>query len=81
LAERLPADTLADAATIVAGGSTTQMTYLVGTPTRDAINYAWSVSQKYGCITATALLALGYPAIFIWKNYNVDKRQNKGTLM
>lgn len=67
--------------TIYLGGSTTQMLYPVGSDTRDAINYAWGYSQKYECIAATACLIIGFPAIMMWKNYNVDKKQNKGTLI
>lgn len=78
----LPADTVSDYANIYIGGYTyTQLTYPVGTPTRDAINYAWGYSQKYECISATAVLALAIPAIAIWKNYNVDRKQNKGVVI
>ena len=57
------------------------MTYAVGTPARDAINYAWGQSQMYGCISATVVLVLAIPCIAVWKNYNVDKQQNKGTVI
>ena len=77
----LPADAQADLATIYAGGYVTQITYPVGSPTRDAINYAWGYSQKMGCISATAICVLAFPAVAIWKNYNVDKQQNKGTVI
>ncbi|KAH6659122.1 major facilitator superfamily domain-containing protein [Truncatella angustata] len=77
----LPAESQADWATIYAGGSASQLLYPVGSSTRDAINYAWGYSQKYNAISATAVLTLAIPAIAIWKNYNVDKKQNKGTLI
>lgn len=80
LRARLPAATESDWATIYAGGYSTQVKYAVGTPTRDAINYAWGYSQKYNCIAATAILVLAIPAIAIWKDYRVDKKQNKGTV-
>ncbi|KAL1849382.1 hypothetical protein VTK73DRAFT_9888 [Phialemonium thermophilum] len=81
LRSRLPADTLPDWSTIYLGGSATQLQYPVGSATRDAINYAWGYSQRYNCISATAVLALAFPMIAMWKNYNVDRRQNKGVLI
>lgn len=81
LRSKLPADQVANWATIVGGGYTTQLAYPVGLQTRDAINYAWGYSQKYECIAATAVLVLCFPAIAIWKDYNVDKKQVKGTVI
>lgn len=81
LLERLPESARQNATQIVAGGYTTQMQYPVGSPERDAINYAWGESQKYGAIAATAILALAFPGIAVWKNYRVDKQQNKGLVL
>ncbi|KAF9883984.1 hypothetical protein FE257_002425 [Aspergillus nanangensis] len=81
LANHLPADLQSQIDTIYMGGYTTQMTYDVGSAARDAINFAWGRSQMYGAIAATALLALGIPSIAVWKNYNVDKKQNKGVMI
>ncbi|KAJ3515414.1 hypothetical protein NM208_g14968 [Fusarium decemcellulare] len=81
LQERLPQESLADWATIYLGGSNTQLLYPPGNATREAINYAWGYSQKYNCISATAILVLAIPCIAVWKNYNVNKAQNKGTLI
>ncbi|KAF5024643.1 hypothetical protein F66182_3265 [Fusarium sp. NRRL 66182] len=81
LQDSLPEEMLADWATIYLGGSNTQLMYPPGSATRDAINYAWGYSQKYNCISATAILVLAIPCIAVWKNYNVDKAQNKGTLI
>ncbi|POR36869.1 Siderophore iron transporter mirB [Tolypocladium paradoxum] len=81
LQERLPADVQDQRSKIYLGGYLLQQTYPVGSPTRDAINYAWGQSQKYGAISATAILVLGIPAIGVWKNYRVDKKQNKGTMI
>ncbi|KAE8554213.1 hypothetical protein EYB25_002751 [Talaromyces marneffei] len=67
--------------TIYAGGSAVQLTYPPGSEVRNAINYAWAYSQKYECITAAALVGLAFPAIAIWKDYNVDKKQVKGTVI
>lgn len=80
LQKALPASAKADWSTIYLGGYTAQLAYPVGSPTRDAINYAWGQSQRYGAISATAILALAIPAIAVWKNYRVDKKQNKGTV-
>ena len=80
LRSRLPADMQAQADTIFLGGYLTQTTYAVGSPTRDAIDYAWGQSQRGGAIAATCVLVLGIPAIAVWKNYRVDKKQNKGTM-
>ncbi|KKY17973.1 putative siderochrome-iron [Phaeomoniella chlamydospora] len=81
LLRALPEDAKDEYATIYLGGYVTQMTYPVGSEIRDAINYAWGYSQKYECITATCILIIGIPAIAMWKNYNVDKKQNKGVLI
>ncbi|KKY13218.1 putative siderochrome-iron [Diplodia seriata] len=81
LIERLPADQQANWSTIYLGGSTTQLTYPVGSQTRDAINYAYGYAQKYECIAATAILVLAIPSIAIWKNYNVDRKQVKGNVI
>ncbi|KAM0490568.1 hypothetical protein ACHAP8_011406 [Fusarium lateritium] len=81
LQEKLPQESLADWSTIYLGGSQTQMLYPPGNATREAINYAWGHSQKYNCICATAILVLAIPCVMVWKNYNVDKAQNKGTLI
>ncbi|KAJ5749040.1 uncharacterized protein N7511_010736 [Penicillium nucicola] len=81
LARALPASAKDQASTIFAGGYLTQMSYLPGTEIRDAINYAYGYNQKYGCISATAVLVLAIPAIAMWKNYRVDKEQNKGTVL
>ncbi|KAL4990399.1 major facilitator superfamily domain-containing protein [Aspergillus falconensis] len=63
------------------GGYLVQMNYPVGGDIRNAINYAWGRSQMYGSIAATCLLVLGIPAIAVWRNYNVDKKQNKGIII
>ncbi|GME45020.1 Major facilitator superfamily [Neofusicoccum parvum] len=81
LIEKLPASEQANWSTIYLGGYLTQMTYPVGGEVRNAINYAWGYSQKYECIAATAVLILAIPAIAVWKNYNVDKKQVKGNVL
>ncbi|CAK7199567.1 hypothetical protein SEUCBS139899_002248 [Sporothrix eucalyptigena] len=81
LLQQLPVDTQADYLTIYLGGSTTQLTYPVGSATRTAIDYAWQEAQKYECITAAVIVVLAFPAIGMWKNYSVDKKQVKGTVI
>lgn len=81
LEQALPADMKADATKIYLGGYTTQVLYAVGSDTRNAIDYAWGQSQKWGSVSATVVLILAFPCIFAWKNYNVNKRQNKGTMI
>ncbi|KAK4089027.1 hypothetical protein Purlil1_6460 [Purpureocillium lilacinum] len=80
LRAKLPADAQDKWSAIYLGGYLEHQKYAVGTPIRDAINYAWGNSQKFGAISATAVLTLGIPAIAVWKNYRVDKKQNKGTM-
>lgn len=58
-----------------------QMEFPMGSPVREAVNHAWGQSQRYGCIAATAILVLGFPAIGVWKDYRVDRKQNKGTVI
>lgn len=77
----LPDDKKSLTMKLYTGGYQAQMKYDPGTPVREAANYAWGQSQKYGCIAATAVLALGIPSIAVWKNYRVDKKQNKGTMI
>jgi len=80
LASRLPAADKAQASTIYLGGYLSQTKYPVGGEVRAAIDYAWGESQRYGAIAATCVLVLGIPAVAVWKNYRVDKKQNKGTM-
>ncbi|KAJ1568936.1 hypothetical protein HK405_012047 [Cladochytrium tenue] len=79
LLSALPNATLSDFEDIYLGGSAVQMLYPPGDPTRDAINYAWAYSQKYECIVALAAIVLAFPAVAVWKNHNVDRKQVKGT--
>ncbi|KAF7591348.1 hypothetical protein BBP40_001672 [Aspergillus hancockii] len=81
LMPRLPSDLQSQASQIFLDGYLGQMNYPVGSAARDAINHAWGRTQMYGSIAATCLLVLGIPCIAIWKNYNVDKKQNKGTVL
>lgn len=62
------------------GGATTSLLYGVGTPERTAANHAMSEVQKWGGVAATCVLILAIPGIGMWKNYKLDKKQNKGTV-
>jgi len=81
LLARLPADQKANYMKIYLGGYTLQQTYPMGSQTREAINFAWGQSQKYGAISATVVLVLAIPCIAVWKNYRTDRQQNKGTMI
>ncbi|KAH8788616.1 MFS transporter [Diaporthe sp. PMI_573] len=81
LLRALPAEAKAGYMEIVTGGYLTQKTYPVGSAVRTAIDSAWGYYQKQSCIAATAILVLAIPSIAVWKNYNVDRKQNKGVLI
>ncbi|KAE8381788.1 major facilitator superfamily domain-containing protein [Aspergillus bertholletiae] len=81
LQANLPAEALSDWADIYTGGYVAQMQYPVGSAVRTVINNAWGDSQKYSCIATTAVVALGFPCIAIWRNLSVDKKQNKGVML
>ncbi|KAJ5721665.1 Siderochrome iron transporter 2 [Penicillium malachiteum] len=81
LRSRLPADQQANALTIYNKSFAYQLQFPVGSPVRDAAAYAWGYSQKMNCIASTCVLVLGIPAILLWKNFNVDKKQVKGTVL
>lgn len=81
LRSRLPADQQANAEAIFEGSFVTQLKYPVGSPVREAAAYAWGYSQRMNCIASTSILVLGIPAILMCKNFNVDKKQVKGTVI
>ncbi|KAJ9295043.1 hypothetical protein DTO271G3_6213 [Paecilomyces variotii] len=81
LTDALPADAKAEAFAIYAGGYVKQELYPLGSEIRTAIDYAWSIYMRDACIAATAILALGFPAIGVWKNYRLDRKQNKGVVI
>nr|POE53478.1 siderophore iron transporter mirb [Quercus suber] len=81
LAERLPAGEQNLVTTLFQGGYSVQLTYLPGSVEREAVDYAYGQVQKWGGVAATAVLIGAFPAIAIWKNYNVDKKQNKDRVL
>ena len=74
LARFLPEETVANA-TIIAGDITVQLGYPVGDPTRSGIQAAYGNSQRIMLIAATAITALGFPAVLMWRA--IDTRQRK----
>lgn len=76
----LPDYAKANATDLWNGGYTLQKSYDLNDPIRIAINQAWSYYEKQACIAATCVLILAIPSIAVWKNYNVDRKQNKGTM-
>lgn len=81
LRDALPAKDKADYMTIYKGGYVKQLEYPIGSEVRDAIIEAYATYMKYGCIAAVAIMALGIPAIAVWRDYRVDKEQNKGEMI
>lgn len=81
LSEALPDNMKSQAMKISQDGYLVQQTFPLGSPERDASIHAWRTTQKYSSIAATAILAGAIPAIAIWKNYKVTKKQNKGTVL
>ncbi|KAJ5938155.1 Siderochrome iron transporter 2 [Penicillium verhagenii] len=80
LRSHLPDDLKANATQIYTAGIQVQQTYPLGSPLRNAVIHAWSYSQKMNCIASTCILVLLFPAVAVWKNYDVGKKQNKGTM-
>lgn len=81
LAEMLPADRQNMVQTLYLGGYAVQTKFPPGTVERTAVDYAYGQTQKWGGVASTAVLVAAIPAIAVWKNYNVDKKQNKGTVI
>lgn len=63
------------------GGAEATLPYAFGTPEREAANYAMSQVQRWGGVAATCVLIIAIPGIAMWKNYKLDKKQNKGVLL
>lgn len=79
-ASKLPAGSEAVINELYLGGALKSLTFAVGTPERTAANYAMQEVQKWGGVAATCVLILAIPGILLWKNYRLDKKQNKGTV-
>lgn len=65
--------------TQIYGDIKTQLSYPVGSPTRDAIQRAYGDGQRAMLIGGTAILGLGFVAVAMWRNTNVKNiKQTKG---
>jgi hypothetical protein len=81
LARFLPPETRANS-TIIAGDITVQLSYALGDPTRIGIQNAYGNSQRIMLIAATAITALGFPAVAMWRAIDTRKRkQVKGRVL
>lgn len=81
LKSQLPDHLKSNATQIYFDGIAKQSAYPKGSALRDATIYAWGYSQRINCIVSTCILALLIPAVWMWKNYDVSKKQNKGTML
>ncbi|PYH92394.1 siderochrome-iron transporter [Aspergillus ellipticus CBS 707.79] len=81
LLNALPEESKSKATEIYAGGYITQLEYPVGSAIRDAIDAAYGAYMKYACIAAVAAMAMGIPCVVMWRNFKLEKLQNKGEMM
>lgn len=79
--ERAPEGWASQAYSLYLGGYLTQESFPPGTPVREAINHAWARTMLWSGTAATASLVICIPAILMWKNYSVNRQQNKGTMI
>lgn len=80
LARYLPASALKEFYVIYASVDI-QLSFPVGSATRDAINRAYGDAQKDTAIAATAVLAIAIAAVVVWRDVKVmDFKQVKGTV-
>jgi MFS family permease len=81
LARHLPAESLPDLAEIY-DSLTVQLSYPIGSATRDAINVAYGEAQKNMLIAATAILVAAIGAVAVWRDLNVkDFKQVRGRVV
>lgn len=68
--------------TTIYGDLVTQLSYPVGSPTRDAIVRAYGDTQRLMLISSLGVLALAVPAVLVWRDIKVkDFKQVKGTVV
>ena len=80
LLEKLPESSLADFP-LIYGSLTQQLSYPVGSPTRDAIVDAYGYAQVRMLIAGTVFMVLGFAWVGMMKNLNVKKMtQTKGNV-
>lgn len=81
LAEYLPEEEQGNLQTIY-GDLATQLSYPVGSPTRNAIRQAYGDAQKYMLTAATAILVIAIFAAAVWRDIRVkDFKQVKGRVI
>lgn len=85
LYNRLPEESKANS-TLIFGNIGTQLSFLDGTPEREAVVDAYAYVMRNMVIAGVALVPLCFASIFIWKNVNIKKleeeegKQTKGTV-
>lgn len=78
LNKRLPADIATSVYTVY----TKALDYPVGSETRTQIGIAFGIAQKDMCIAATAITALTFISVWIWRDINLgNKKQIKGVVV
>ncbi|CAJ2511705.1 Uu.00g073300.m01.CDS01 [Anthostomella pinea] len=81
LAEYLPEESQANLTSIY-GDLVTQLSYPVGSPTRDAIIRAYGDAQKWMFVAATTITIIGLVAVMFWRDIKVkDFKQVKGRVI
>jgi hypothetical protein len=81
LAEYLPQEAKANL-TMIYGDLTTQLSYEVGTETRDAIVRAYGDAKRIMIIAAASILVLAVAAVAVWRDIKVkDFKQVKGSII
>ncbi|KAI5863547.1 MFS general substrate transporter [Durotheca rogersii] len=81
LAENLPPESQANLTDIYAK-LPTQLSYPIGSPTRDAIILSYGEAQKWMFVAATAITGLGLVCVMMWRDIKVkDLKQVKGRVV
>lgn len=81
LAQYLPEESQANLTSIY-GDIEVQLSYPVGSPTREAIKLAYGESQKWMFVAATAVTGLGILSVMMWRDIKVkDFKQVKGRVI
>ncbi|KAI1084906.1 MFS general substrate transporter [Whalleya microplaca] len=81
LAEYLPPESLGDLDTIYES-LPAQLSYPIGSPTRDAIIKAYGEAQKWMFVAATAISGVGIVCIAVWRDLRVKEvKQVKGRVV
>jgi hypothetical protein len=79
-ASKLPAGSETIVNALYLGGAVAAAEYAVDSPEHLAANHAFQEVQKWGGVAATCVLIMAIPGVGLWKNYRLDKKQNKGTV-